>query len=159
MSRVLRFLSLFLASLALAPALAHALELPHKIDLPAEEYRTVQQIYRGWSLLGAVVIGALLATLAFAVAVRDRPRSFGLVLTAFLCIAGTQAVFWTLTYPVNRQTANWTVLPENWSALRARWEYSHAASAALNLLAVLALALEAAPAARADEPKLLHGSA
>ena len=58
-----RFASLLFAALALAPAMAHLLELPNKIDLAREDYRTVQQIYRGWALLGFVVVGALLSTL------------------------------------------------------------------------------------------------
>jgi hypothetical protein len=26
-------------------------------------------------------------------------------------MAGTQVLFWTLTYPANQQTRNWSVLP------------------------------------------------
>jgi energy-coupling factor transporter transmembrane protein EcfT len=48
-------------------------------------------------------------------------------------------LFWTFTFPANQQTSNWTVLPENWMALRTQWEYSHAASAVLNLIALIAL--------------------
>ena len=62
-----------------------------------------------------------------------------LAVIALLCLAGTQAVFWTLTFPANQLTANWTVLPDNWAALRSQWEYSHAASALLNLAALIAL--------------------
>lgn len=134
-----RFFSLLLAALALAPALAHLLELPNKIGLSRDDYLTVQQIYRGWALLGFVVAGALLSTLILAIIVRKRPKEFALALIAFLCIAGTQVVFWTFTFSVNQQTSNWTVLPENWTALRAQWEYSHAASAVLNLIALIAL--------------------
>jgi hypothetical protein len=36
-------------------------------------------------------------------------------------------------------TANWTFLPGDWWELRKRWEYSHAASAVLNLVALVAL--------------------
>jgi hypothetical protein len=134
-----RFFSLFFAALALGPALAHLLELPNKIGLSREDYLTVQQIYSGWALLGVVVFGALLATLAHTIAARGRRREFRAALTAFLCIVGTQAVFWTFTFPTNQETSNWTVLPGNWAALRAQWEYSHAASAVLNLGAVIAL--------------------
>jgi hypothetical protein len=56
-------------------------------------------------------------------------------------MAGTQVLFWTFTFPANQQTHNWTVLPENWLALRQQWEYSHAASAGLNLMAFVALIL------------------
>jgi hypothetical protein len=136
---IARFCSLLFAALALAPALAHLMELPNKLGLSRADYLTVQQIYRGWAWLGIVVVGALLSTLALTLMLRNRSRAFGLALLAFLCIAGAQVVFWTFTFPVNRQTLNWTVMPENWAALRAQWEYSHAAAAALNLVAFVAL--------------------
>jgi hypothetical protein len=134
-----RFFSLLFAALALAPAMAHLLELPNKINLAREDYLTVQQIYRGWALLGVVVGGALLSTLVLTVVVRRRPRQFAPALVGFLCIVGTQVVFWTFTFPANQQTSQWTVLPENWAALRTQWEYSHAASAVLNLAALVAV--------------------
>jgi hypothetical protein len=67
--------------------------------------------------------------------------AFVLTILAVVCIAGTQVVFWTFTYPANLQTLNWTVLPANWETLRARWEYSHAAGAAMNRLAHSALVI------------------
>lgn len=140
-SNTIRFLSLLFAALALAPALAHLLELPNKIGLSAEDYLTVQQIYRGWALLGIVVFGALLSTLLLTILMRGRPKIFVLALTAFLCIVGTQVVFWTFTFPANQATDNWTLLPENWRQLREQWEYSHAASAGLNFIALVALIL------------------
>jgi hypothetical protein len=115
------------------------MELPNKIGLSRADYLTVQQIYRGWAWLGIVVVGALLSTLALAIMLRNRKRAFGLALLAFLCIAATQLVFWTWTFPVNRQTLNWSMMPEHWTALRAQWEYSHAAAAALNFVALIAL--------------------
>lgn len=133
--QAVRFLSLLFAALAMSPAMAHLLEAPNKMGLSREEYLIVQQIYRGWALLGIVVLGALLSTLALTVLARGRGREFRWALFAFVCVAGTQANFWTFTFPANQQTRNWTVLPENWQNLRRRWEYSHAASAALNLLA------------------------
>jgi hypothetical protein len=145
-----RFFSLLFAALALAPALAHLLELPNKIGLSRDDYLIVQQIYRGWALLGFVVAGALLSTLVLMIMVRGQRKAFVLTLVAFLCIVGTQVVFWTFTYPANRQTDNWTVLPQSWMALRAQWEYSHAASAVLNLIALIALILSVLAS---DKPK------
>src|SRR5512145_1452610 len=49
---ILRFVALLFTALALAPGLAHLLELPNKMTLSREEYLTVQQIYRGWAWLG-----------------------------------------------------------------------------------------------------------
>ena len=137
----MRFLSLLFTALALAPSLAHLLELPNKINLSAEDYLTVQQIYRGWALLGIVVFGALLSTLVLTIIVRKKRRAFILTLIAFLCIVGTQVVFWTFTYPANEATNNWTVLPGNWLELRNQWEYSHATGAGLNLIALITLIL------------------
>jgi hypothetical protein len=133
------FLAIFFAALALGPAMAHLLELPNKINLSREDYLTVQQIYRGWALLGIVVAGALISTLVLSILLSQEPRPFIFSLIGFLCIVGTQIVFWTYTYPANRATQNWTMLPDNWILLRRQWEYSHATSAGLNLLAVAAL--------------------
>jgi hypothetical protein len=135
------FMSLFFTALALAPALAHLLELPNKIHLSRQEYLTVQQIYRGWALLGIVVAGALLSTLVLTIMARQERKVFNLTLVALLCLVGTQIVFWTFTYPANQITNNWTVLPENWLEIRKQWEYSHATNAGLNLIALISLIL------------------
>ena len=86
--------------------LAHLYELPNKIHLPAADYLTVQQNYRGWDLLGIVVIGALISTLALAFMSRGDANVFPLTLMALLCIAGSQIVFWVFTYPANGSTHN-----------------------------------------------------
>jgi hypothetical protein len=99
---MVRFFSVLFVALALAPALAHLLELPNKIHLSKAHYQLVQQSYRGWNRLAVIVI-------------------------------------WSFTFPANKQTANWTTLPSDWEQLRVRWEYSHAASAVLTLLALVAL--------------------
>jgi hypothetical protein len=67
--------------------------------------------------------------------------AFILTLVALLCMAGAQVVFWTLTYPANQVTNNWTLLPDNWLALRTQWEYSHATGAGLNFIALSMLIL------------------
>ena len=139
--KTMRFIALLLTALALAPALAHLLELPNKLGLSSDDYLTVQQIYRGWALLGFVVVGALLSNLILAIRLRKKSKAFVLTLTAFLCIVGTQVVFWTFTYPANAATDNWTMLPVAWQQLRTQWEYSHAGSAVLNLAAFVTLTL------------------
>lgn len=63
-----RFLAIVLTALALAPGLAHVLELPHKIVLDRQDYLVVQGLYRGWSLLGIVLLGALATFLALCAA-------------------------------------------------------------------------------------------
>lgn len=139
--RIVSFIGLLFTALALAPSLAHLLELPNKIYLSAEDYLTVQQIYRGWMLLGIVWAGALISNLALTVMVRKQPKVFILNSIAFLCIVAMNVVFFEFTYPANRQTNNWTMLPANWLELRNQWEYSHAISAVLALIALISLIL------------------
>jgi MFS family permease len=124
--RAFQFLSLLLVALTLAPAMAHLLELPNKMALSHDEYFIVQQIYRGWALLGFVVFGALFSTLILAVIVRHNRKIFILTVAALICIAGSLIVFFSFTYPANQLTNNWTRLRENWLELRRQWEYSHA---------------------------------
>lgn len=144
--RTVGITSLLFAALALVPAGAHLAELPNKVDLSSEQYLTVQQIYRGWALFGIVVVGAIASTLILTLMSRRRaPRTFFLGLVALISLLGTQLIFWAFTFPANQVTRNWTVLPPNWTELRLQWEYSHAASALLNLVALVALALGACP--------------
>jgi len=153
-SQIVRFFSLVFVGLALAPGLAHILQMPHKMDLSGDDYLHVQQLYAGWAWLGLVVFGALISTLALTVVVRSRLRQFTFACVAFGSVLVTQVVFWAFTFPVNRETHNWTMLPVNWMALRERWEYSHATAAVFDLIAFIAvvLAVLAAVVHPQDEP-------
>lgn len=136
------FGAIFFCGLALVPSAAHALELPNKIRMSKDEYFIAQKLYRGWQRVAPIVILALLCTAMLVATSRTGgPWSGTAAIVAFLCIAGTQGVFWSFTYPVNRATQNWTQAPPHWEVLRRRWEYSHAASAVLNLLAFAAAVL------------------
>ena len=132
--KVVQFLAVLLTALALVPGGAHALALPNKIGLPQEPYFVVQQIYRGWSLLGIVLIAAAAADLYLAFLLREQRTPFLLSLAGGLCVAATLIVFFVWTLPANEATDNWVSTPPNWQALRARWEYAHAASAVLTLI-------------------------
>jgi hypothetical protein len=154
--KIVRFLSLFFTALVLGAALAHLLELPNKIDLSRDDYLTVQQIYRGWALLGIVIACAVLSTLVYAVMVRKWRRIFVLTLIALSSIVASQVVFWTFTYPANQATNNWTLLPENWERLRQQWEYSHAAGAVLILIAMVTLILSVVTRNESDQ-QILEG--
>lgn len=137
------FLGILLTAISMAAGLAHLFELPNKIHLSREDYLTVQQIYRGWALLGIAVVGALLSTMILCVLVRSNAQRFYPVLIAMVCIALSLFIFFLVTYPVNQETNNWTSLPADWQELRLRWEYSHAVGAVLYLVAFIALVLAA----------------
>lgn len=154
--KTMRFLSLLFTAIALGAGLAHLFALPNKIHLPPEEYLTVQQIYRGWALLGIVLGMALISTLVLTLMVRRKPKAFVLTLIALLCIAGSLLVFFIFTYPANQRTENWTVLPDDWQQLRSQWEYSHAANA---ILYVIALSVLIWSVLVADEPAVTRHDA
>jgi hypothetical protein len=142
--------AILLTAGASVPMGAHLFELPNRIGLPKEAYATVQGIYRGWELFGVLVAAAVLANLASAAALRGQRGPRRLALAAAALMAATFAVFFVWTRPANLATANWTRLPEDWQALRAQWEYSHAANAVL-AFAALCCAVLAALAARRDD--------
>jgi hypothetical protein len=139
--KTVQFLALVFTALALVPGGAHLFELPNKIGLGQSAYFTVQGIYRGWALFGIALFGALALNLAMAILVRHARASFLLGMLAFLSIAATLAIFFTWTFPTNQATANWTMQPENWEALRAQWEYSHAVNAAITFIGFCAATL------------------
>ena len=130
-------------AVALGPALAHLFELPNKINLPKDDYFLVQQTYAGWSLLGGVLVVQLVAIASVVITAHGDRRLRMLALLALICLIGAQASFWIFTYPANAATVNWTVQPDDWQALRRQWEYSHAAGAFLQLMAMACLSLGA----------------
>ena len=139
--RVVQFLALVLTALALIPAGAHLFALPNKIGLAQEQYFIAQNIYRGWALFGAVLLGSLIANLLLAVMLRGRAAPFVFAVVAFLCMAATLAVFFIWIYPANQATDNWTTISENWAQLRLQWEYSHAGNALVTFVAFCAVTL------------------
>jgi len=135
-------IALLSTAVALGAALAHLFELPNKIGLARDDYFIVQGIYRGWSLLGIVLLIQLISIVAVIVLALDRDvRTFGFV--ALICLIAAQVLFWTFTYPANVATDNWMKIPANWQFLRANWEYSHAAGAICQLAGMTALIMAA----------------
>lgn len=137
----LQFIALFLTAFALVPGASHAASLLNKLAMTQDAYFTAQAVYNGWALFGVASVGALAANAVLAFALRRQALPFRLMLLAVLCLAGGLAIFFAVTYPANVATANWTVAPARWEALRWQWEMSHAANAALTLAAFCALCL------------------
>src|SRR5258708_13625895 len=139
--KIVQFLALTLTALALVPSGAHLFALPNKINLVAEQYFIVQNIYRGWSLFGVALIGALIANLALALLLRGRGAPFVLALFAFLCIALTPVVFFIWTYAANQAPNTWMLTPDHWEQFPRDWEYSHAANAVVTFAALCSVVL------------------
>lgn len=144
----MQFLAVILTALALVPAGAHLFALPNKLGMSQEAYFTVQQIYRGWALLGSVLAAALMAIVALAVLLRRQPAPFWLAFVAAGGIVAVLAVFFIWTYPANQATQDWTVAPADWQALRRQWEFSHALNAAITFVALMAVTLSVLTARR-----------
>jgi hypothetical protein len=135
----LQSLAVIAVALALVPTGAHVFELPNKLGLAPQDYLTVQKIYRGWDLFGFVIAVSLLASGAHAYFVRANSDSLRWSLVAIAGIMCTQLLFWTLIFPLNELTQNWTVLPSDFESARHQWEYAQAACFALNLMSLAAI--------------------
>jgi hypothetical protein len=143
LDRVIAVLAIILTALALVPSGAHLFALPNKIGLTQEEYFVAQSLYRGWALFGIVLISALAANVALSIVFHGQGMSFYLAGAAALCMGVTLAIFFIWIYPVNQMTNNWTVVPDNWTALRLQWEASHVMNAAITFLALCCVTLAA----------------
>jgi hypothetical protein len=139
--KAVQFLSLIFTVLALVPAGAHFFEMPAKLSLARDQYLLVQQLYRGWAYLGAFLLLAIVTNLAQVVLLRRRRIAFHLVAVGFFMTVVALAIFFAWTYPVNLATDNWTAASADWEGLRLRWEYSHAAGAAVLFVALCSLIL------------------
>jgi hypothetical protein len=139
--KLLQFVAIVLTALALVPGGAHLFALPNKINLGVSDYFIVQGIYRGWALLGIVLIGAALANFALAILIREQRAPFMFALASLLCLLATLAIFFAFTFPANQATHNWTDAPANWQQLRWQWETSHAVNAAITFAAFCSLTI------------------
>ena len=139
--RTAQFFALVLTALALIPGGAHLFALPNKIAMTEANYFVAQRIYDGWALLGAVLIGAILADAVAALLTRAQMAPFVLAALATLLMLATLAIFFAFTFPANQATANWTTIPDDWQYLRRQWEMSHAVNAAITFAAFCCMSL------------------
>jgi hypothetical protein len=139
--KLLQFVAMVLTALALVPFGAHLFALPNKIHFSESDYFVAQNIYRGWALLGIVLIGAALANFALAIFIRGQHTPFVFTLVSLLCLLATLAIFFAFTFPANQATDNWTAVADNWQQLRWQWEMSHAVNAVITFIAFCSLTI------------------
>jgi hypothetical protein len=101
---VLQVLTVILVVLAMAPALAHALELPGKMRLTKDAYLAMQPIYYpGFTIAGGLgEAGGMISTSILLALTPLGSADFWLTLVALLGLIGMQAVCWLFTHPVNK---------------------------------------------------------
>ena len=139
--KLLQFVAVALTALALVPGGAHLFSLPNKINLSESDYFIAQSVYRGWALLGIVLIGAALANLALALLIRAQRTPSIFALISGLCLVASLVVFFAFTFPANQATNNWTRVPADWEQLRWQWELSHAVNAVITFFAFCSLTI------------------
>lgn len=151
--------TLLLVALAMATAVAHALELPGKMRLPRDTYLAVQSIYYPGFLIGGGLgeFAGMLGTVVLLFLTPGRSTAFWLTLSACILMLMMHLIFWVFTQPVNRfwlrhqqmATAGAAFFEvraskdsdtREWTALRDQWEYSHLSRAILSFIAVALLA-------------------
>jgi len=153
----LEVLTAVLAAITMGLALAHALELPGKMRLSEEQYRTVQPIYYpGFTIGGGIAeVGSIITTLVLLLMTPGGTRQFWLIAGALAALLVTHLIFWVMTQPVNRFWLEETELtasakrffrtdgmgrpPLDWTVLRDRWEHSHVLRAIAALLGLILL--------------------
>jgi hypothetical protein len=157
MFRTLQVVSMVLVAVAMAQALAHALELPGKLRLGKDTYLAVQQIYYpGFSIGGAAEPVAIIALVVLlAMTPYGGPR-FWWTLAALLPLLVMHLIYWVLIHPVNNFWIKDVKLAglgatffslfakdpgADWSKARDIWEYSHLARAVFAMLSLISLAI------------------
>jgi hypothetical protein len=155
-------LTLVVVALTMAPALAHALELPGKMRLTKDVYFEVQRIYYpGFTIAGFGGPASILLTVVLLFITPFETRIFWFALIALFGLAAMEIVYWTVIHPVNKIWMHDAQLssaasgffsfggrnpgsdpsPPEWTDLRNRWEYAHTVRAALALCSFVALVL------------------
>jgi hypothetical protein len=156
----LEIVTTLLVSVAMALALAHALESPGKRRLDLQTYRAIQQIYYpGFTYAGVSEPLAIMGLLALIAAGAPERAQILPVVIAFLCVVAMHVVYWVFTHPINRLWLESVEIggvserffgrdkvksrapgdDQAWGRLRSRWERSHVVRAALGLAALVSL--------------------
>ena len=154
--------TVFLVSVTMSLALAHALELPGKLRLGRENYIAMQSIYYPGFFYGGFSEGlGILATLVLLLLTPRRSPRFWWTLAGLVALLAMHAVYWIFTHPVNKLWLEGQHLKgvgagffssdpmkrgsvaekgaDDWTRFRNQWEYSHVLRAILSAIALFAL--------------------
>jgi hypothetical protein len=134
-----RFLVLILAALTVGMKFAHVLELAPKLawDDP-ELYLSVQtSLYRVFGTLGPVIdVATILGAFLLAYLLR-RHNAFRLTLASAAAFTLSLLVWLLIVAPANPHFTDWTtsgVVPADWAAWRAQWQYGQVGSFVFDLV-------------------------
>lgn len=140
-----RLITIMFTALSMGMALCHLLEMPAKMTYDGALWlRLLQTLYGAFGTIGAFIeVGAVITAVVLAILVRRRRPAFGWTLLGALCLVAAHLAWWVWVAPVNATMAPLTpeTLPADWMRLRDQWEYTHAARAVLQIIALGALVL------------------
>jgi hypothetical protein len=130
-------------ALSMGMALCHLLEMPAKMMYDGALWLTLLQTLDGtFGTIGAFIeVSAVVTAVVLAFLVRRHRPAFGWTLGGALCLVAAHVAWWVWVAPVNATMAPLTpeTLPADWMRLRDQWEYTHAARAVLQIVALGAL--------------------
>ena len=165
---VLQVVTVSLVSVAMALALAHALELPGKMRLDKQTYLAVQPIYYpGFTIGGGIGEGGGIgATLILLLLTPSQSPAFPWTLIAFIALVAMHVAYWVLTHPLNKfwmrgqnlagfsggflhfdpakRQAPDASAEDDWKRIRNKWEYSHVVRAVLAGISLIFLVIAVA---------------
>jgi hypothetical protein len=136
-----RFATIVLCALLVTLGFGHLWQLAPRMAYDAPMWFVTLDLYEQFGPAGpgpVIEVGALFTTAVLAVMVRSRAPAYGLTVLAAGALGLGMAIWWAVVFPVDEAMAGWTLetIPPDWTALRARWEYAHAARAILSFLSL-----------------------
>jgi hypothetical protein len=138
-----RFITIMFTALSMGMAFCHLLEMPAKMTYDGKLWLTLlQTLYGAFGTIGAFIeVGAVVTAVVLAFLVRHRRAAFGWTFVGALCLVAAHLAWWIWVAPVNATMAPLTpeTLTADWMRLRDQWEYTHAARAVLQIIALAAL--------------------
>ncbi|HYG87072.1 MAG TPA: hypothetical protein VD978_12500 [Azospirillum sp.] len=141
-------LALVVTALSLGPSFAHVLEALPRLTVWSPELWRETTVFNGQFRLFAVIggpldVGAILVTAVLAYLMRDDRRSFWCALAGAVFFAASLAIWFAWVAPVNTVLATWKPgpIPEDFHAIRNRWETGHMVVASVKLAGFIATAL------------------
>ncbi len=142
--RVLRAVALLLTALTMGLLFAHVLELGPKFGYPAELYIQLNNSLYVWygPPLGALLyVGSIVAAGVLTWLVRRRRAVLAWTGAAATLQAAALVTYFAVVEPVNQRLRPLPpgAVPEDFTALRAQWEFGHATEFALFVVAFVFL--------------------
>lgn len=141
-------LTLVLTALSLGPSFAHVLEAPPRLTVWSPELWREATVFNGQYQFFAYVggpldVAAILSSAVLTYLLRHDRTSYRLALAGALLYALSLAVWFAWVAPANGTLATWTPgpIPDNFAAIRDRWETGHMVVGSLKLVGFILIAV------------------